>query len=625
MDSTLGSFLRLLRPHLVPLLPVLLLVALLGALAALGQTGPIVLIEPLWPAMFPGESLLGGDAEGATRSRWVTERLAWLQHVYAGADADEFGLRMGMLYAVATMLALLGLVGGLAQYGFVTLSRWAAYRMVVELRLSIARHLMGLSLRYHGRRSFGDLLSRISADVGHTLSAIDLALKDLVQEPAAAMVGIAIAIYIAPQLTLVLLVVLLVLALPIAVLSKRVRKGSTRSLTSLGASVQALSQMFQGVRTVKAFRAEERELARYRELNRRYLEQSMRMVRAIALTRSSTTLLSSFGMAALLLAIGFFAIQRGLFANGGDIAIFTLAVAQAYTHLRRAANGVTRLQESMGAAVRLQALLDEAVDLPVPTDPLPLAGLGAGIRLEGVSFTYADTDRPALSSLDLAVRPGEKLAIVGASGSGKSTLMDLLARFIDPSEGCVTVDGVDLRRVSPDQWASLFAMVGQVPFLFHDTILENIRYGKPDADRAEVEAAACAASIHDFIAELPDGYATNVADAGSRLSGGQRQRIAIARAILKGAPLLLLDEATSALDSESERAVQEALDRLMEGRTVVVIAHRLSTVRNADRIAVLDDGRLVELGSHGELLAQGGVYARLFHLQQGEPLAARET
>jgi ABC-type multidrug transport system fused ATPase/permease subunit len=218
--------------------------------------------------------------------------------------------------------------------------------------------------------------------------------------------------------------------------------------------------------------------------------------------------------------------------------------------------------------------------------------------------------------VDLVVRPGEKLALVGPSGSGKSTLVDLLARFLDPTAGRITVDGVDLRQVSLDDWTANYAMVGQVPFLFHATIGENLRYGKPDATAEEVRAAARAAQIHDFIESLPQGYDTDVADAGARLSGGQRQRIAIARALLKGAPLLLLDEATSALDSESEAAVQGALDELMRGRTVVVVAHRLSTVRNADRIAVFEAGRLVELGSHAELLSRDGVYSRLHALQQ---------
>jgi ABC-type multidrug transport system fused ATPase/permease subunit len=207
---------------------------------------------------------------------------------------------------------------------------------------------------------------------------------------------------------------------------------------------------------------------------------------------------------------------------------------------------------------------------------------------------------------------------VGASGAGKTTLMDVLARFLDPTAGRVTVDGVDLREVSLDSWTNLYAMVGQVPFLFHTTIGENIRYSRPDATQQEVEAAARAANIHDFIAGLPQGYDTPVGDMGARLSGGQRQRITIARAILKGAPLLLLDEATSALDSESEAVVQQALDRLMADRTVIVIAHRLSTIRNADRIAVLGRGRLLEVGSHAELLERKGAYARL-HAAQFAP------
>jgi ABC-type multidrug transport system fused ATPase/permease subunit len=213
------------------------------------------------------------------------------------------------------------------------------------------------------------------------------------------------------------------------------------------------------------------------------------------------------------------------------------------------------------------------------------------------------------------VRPGETLALVGHSGAGKSTLIDLIARFIDPDQGRITAGGRDLRELTLDSWTALYAMVGQVPFLFHDTLRENIRYGKPDATEAEIEAAARAAHIHDFIRMLPRGYDTVVGDEGSRLSGGQRQRITIARAILKGAPLLLLDEATSALDSESEAEVQRALDELRAHRTVIVIAHRLSTIRNADRIAVLELGRLVELGTHAELLRKNGAYARLHRVQ----------
>jgi subfamily B ATP-binding cassette protein MsbA len=274
--------------------------------------------------------------------------------------------------------------------------------------------------------------------------------------------------------------------------------------------------------------------------------------------------------------------------------------------------------ESVGASERIQALLDETPDLVERSGARAAPPLGSGLRFEGVSFTYPGGDGPAVEGLDLEIRTGETLALVGPSGSGKSTIVDLVARFIDPVKGRVTIDGVDLRDLTLDSWTSQYAMVGQTPFLFHASIEENIRYGKPDATSEEVEDAARAAGIHDFIAGLPSGYQTNVADAGSRLSGGQRQRITIARAFLKSAPLLLLDEATSALDTESEKIVQEALERLMSHRTVIVIAHRLSTVRNADRIAVLERGQLAEIGSHRELLARGGVYARLHRVQVEE-------
>jgi ABC-type multidrug transport system fused ATPase/permease subunit len=382
--------------------------------------------------------------------------------------------------------------------------------------------------------------------------------------------------------------------------------------------MQVLTEMLQGIRTVKAFRAESRELERYREINASYLEHSMGMERTVATARASTILFSHFAMAGLVVGFCWISLRLNLFESGSQWMQFFGGLALAYTHVRHVLDGVTRVQSASGAADRLRAILSEAEDVVERADALPVRGLGTGIRFESVSFAYPDAECDAVADLDLAIRPGETLALVGPSGAGKSTVLDLVARFIDPRVGRITIDGRDLRGLQLDDWVGQWAMVGQVPFLFHATIEENIRYGRPEATREEVVAAARAAHVHDFILTLPHDYATQVGEAGAKLSGGQRQRITIARAILKQAPLLLLDEATSSLDTESETLVQDALDQLMRGRTVIVIAHRLSTIRRADRIAVLEAGRLVQLGTHEKLVAVEGVYARLFAMQDGD-------
>ncbi len=610
-ESSFYRLYSLLKPHLVPRIGAMLLVSLLALVSAFGQKAPILLLSPVWNrVLFPDEPKAAGAV--AAQSSRIQEQV--IDAIFGPATK---GGEMRVLWIAAICLTLIALVTAAAEYGYTWLSRWVALRMIVDLRQRIAKHLMSLSMRYHGEKRFGDLLSRIASDVGQTLSCLDTSMKDVLQGPMLVLSSLWLAYWAAPIPTLFLIALMPLMALPVAVLGKKVRKRSTKSLTSLGASVQALTQMIQGIRTVKAFRAEQRELDRYRDANDEYIRSAMHMVRAMSRSEAITALLSNLGIAVLAVGVGVLHIksEHKLFGTPADMAQFFLGISLTYSHIKRTSNAVGRVQESSGAAERLESLLSEPNDVLEKPNAVKIASLGSGLRFEDVQFTYVGGERPAVDHLSLDVRPGETLALVGPSGAGKTTMIDLIARFMDPQGGRIAVDGRDLRDLSLDSWTAQYAMVGQVPFLFHASVLENIRYGDPSATIEMVHEAAKAANIHDFIVTLPQGYDTLVGDQGARLSGGQRQRITIARAFLKGAPLLLLDEATSALDSESESVVQQALERLMSERTVIVIAHRLSTVRNADRIAVMDQGRLVELGTHSELLGRGGLYARLCTVQ----------
>jgi len=641
LSSKKSTPLGLLLPHVRPHVWAFLGVLVLAAVSSFGQKAPILLIGPLWDrVLFPSEETAAEAIEGeetADEARW-TDGIGstvdgWIDSIGGGMLDAIYGAeaptddeaRFAVLLSVAAAVIVIAFIAGLAQYGFVLTARWLSLKLVVDLRLRLARHLMGLSLRYHSERRFGDLLSRITSDVGITLHAIDVFFKDMVMQPLNVLAAVVTAAVVAPLPTLIVVGGIPILALPVALLGKRVRRKSKKSLRALGASLDVLSEMFRGVRTVKAFRAEEREVERYRERNEGYVHSALKMVRAMATIQSVTIILSYTGFAALVVFVGWITVEHGAFEEASTMGMFFLAISQMYTHLRRITRGVNTINESLGACQRLSQLLDEPVDVVEAAEPKRISGLGSGLRFEGVTFTYPGADRPAIDGIDLELRPGETLALVGPSGAGKTTFVDLIARFLDPGAGRITVDGVDLRELSLDDWTALYAMVNQDPFLFHDSVRANVLYGRPDATPEELMTAARAARLDEFVDDLPDGWDTIVGDQGARLSGGQKQRVTIARAILKEAPLLLLDEATSALDNETEADVQAALDELVLGRTVIVIAHRLSTIKDADRIAVLGEGRLVELGTHDELLAAGGLYKRLYDVQfaTAEPTATR--
>jgi subfamily B ATP-binding cassette protein MsbA len=482
---------------------------------------------------------------------------------------------------------------------------------VRDLRNQLYERMIHQSHRFFTERSTGEMVSRVVSDADAIQAAVSTRMGDLLQESATLILLIGYLFYLNPLLAVVSLIGAPLIVTPVVQFGKRLRKTTHKSQERMAEIATLLEETIRGVRIVKAFTMEPFEIARFHEATRKHLRWNLSAQRIQALTSPVMELLAGVCMV-LLFGYAQSRIAAGQL-TGGEFASFLTGLALMYAPIKKLNKVNLSLNTALSAAERVFRMLDVENDVREKPDAVKLQSVGKGVRYEDVTFTYGN--EPVLRNVDLDVAPGEIVALVGGSGAGKSTLVNLLPRFYDVSEGRISVDGVDLRDTTLYSLRSLMGFVTQEVVLFNDTVRNNIAYGRAGVDEQLVIDAARAANAHEFITNLPQGYDTSIGESGVLLSGGQRQRLAIARALFKDPPILILDEATSALDTESERLVQQALNNLMQGRTTLVIAHRLSTIRSAHKIVVLDKGRIVETGTHEELLARRGVYRKLYDLQ----------
>ena len=488
-------------------------------------------------------------------------------------------------------------------------------RVVMDVRTRLFRHMLDQSAAFFARRSSGQLMSRITNDVGQIQQAVSETIADLVRESLALVGYVALLFYYDATLAFVFLMGAPLVIYPLARLGRLMRRTSRRSQEELERLSHVSAEAFTGHRIVKAFATEAREADRFGQASNRLYRANMKMATALAALPAIMEILGGIGMAAALW-YGVHEILGGKLTPGQFTSFFA-ALFLMYGPAKKLSRVNANLQQASAASERIFEILDLHSEVEDRPGAASLDGLRREIEFREVGFRYDDDRAGAiLRGVSLTIERGQMVAVVGRSGAGKTTLANLLPRFYDVTAGAITIDGVDVRDVTLRSLRSQIGIVTQETVLFDDTIAGNIAYGSSGAGLEAVEAAARAAHAHEFIAAMPDGYLTVIGERGQRLSGGQRQRLAIARALLKNAPILILDEATSSLDAESERLVQEALGNLMANRTAIVIAHRLSTIRRADLIVVLDRGRIVEAGRHEELLERpGGDYARLYETQ----------
>ncbi len=597
----------------LPYWRIILLTILCMIIYSVSLTGRAYMIKPfLEEVIIPATEMrdmpgLGSLDLSQIKGEVSDEQLAAEREKLAAVLEEKLVLLIGIALAVVGMIPLMAFVKG---YG----SSYVVARMVRDLQCDLCDKFLQLPLAYHTRARKGEIFARLNSDVGRSAESFRLLFGELIQESLTLLVGVGAMIYLSWQLTAVIFGLLPPLVLLIVRFGKKVRKRSMKRQMKIGDQMGSMLQMFSGIKIVKAFRMEETESRRFRAVNDELFRREMKVVKTDETSKSVTELFNNFTYI-MFIGVGIYAIMKEMLGLTLPVLVAFLALATTlYRPIKNLSRSYNKISDSMAGIQRVTEILDLEAETPGQEGSEILTDIQKEIRLENVSFSYGG-EQKVLKDINLRIGKGQTVALVGKTGVGKTTLSDLIPRFYDPTEGRILIDGADIRTFSRDSLLRHIAVVTQDPFLFDTSVEENIRYGRLDATDEEIIEAARAAFIHDRVLDLPEGYKTRVGDRGARLSGGERQRITIARAILRNPSILILDEATSSLDAESEQWVKKAIDNLMEGRTTVAVAHRLSTIRNADKIVVLEDGRISMIGKHDELMQQEGLYRELCALQ----------
>ena len=527
-------------------------------------------------------------------------------------DKIFFHKQTSMLTIIPLIVIALAAVKGFAAYGQSVTMKTVGQRIVMDLQVKLYAHLLYADISMFNATASGKLLSRFSNDIYMIRKNVTSVITGLARELVTLVGLVGVMFYQSVELSLIAMLVMPIAFYPMTRLGRRMRKVSRKTQEDLAHYISHLDDSFQGIRIVKSHANEQGEINRANSIMDGIFGLLMKAIRIESAPAPIMETLSGVAIASVIWYGGYQVIEGT--TTPGAFFSFITALLMAYRPLKGLSGVNTNLQEGLAAVSRIYEVLDVQPKITDAADAVPIVMERGKVEFDNVSFAY-DEGKEALKKLNFTIEAGQRIALVGSSGAGKTTIINMLLRFYDPSSGVIRIDGQDIRGVTLASLRHSIAMVNQEATLFDDTIRANIAYGAPDASEEDVIAAAYAAAAHDFILELPQGYDTVIGQHGVRLSGGQRQRIAIARAMLKNAPILLLDEATSALDTISEQQIQQALDRLMQGRTTIVIAHRLSTIEHADCIFVVKNGEIFESGTHKELLKKDGDYAKLYHRQ----------